>query len=151
VSVNCGTEGCRSVLALPSGTASEFFDAFETAYFDGWLCLVNSPFEMMCPTCNRAQLRRLQSHQLLRGKLGDQPEWRRDIVLATWAAMLKVDDEYLRGTEMPICLRALLGIEKTANAAHVRDALEKIERAFSRQGGPNATVASQLAKAALAR
>lgn len=149
VNVNFGTEGCSSVLALPSGTASEFFDAFENAYFDWWLCLVKSPFEMMCPGCNRAELRRLQGHQLLREKLSDQPEWRRNIVLATWAATLKDDDEYLRGTEMPICLRALLGTGKTAKTATVRDALEKIERAFSRRGGHNATLASQLAKAAL--
>ena len=130
---------------------SEFFDAFESAYFDGWLCLVKTPFDTMCPGCNRAEHRRLQSHQLLREKLREQPEWKRDIVLATWATMLKVNDEYLRETEMPICMRALLGTEKTANAAHVRDALDKIERAFSRRGDANAALASQLAKAALAR
>jgi hypothetical protein len=112
---------------------------------------VKTPFDLRCPTCNAREFRTYQRHQILRDKLSDQPEWKRDIVLTVWAAMTEVNDEYLRETEMPIALRALLGNE-TIKSAHVCDAIEKIERAFSPSArGTNGSEASRLARRVLHR
>lgn len=149
VSVNCATTGCSSSFAFGGGSANEFFAAFEEAHFEGWLCLVATPFDLKCPTCNQREFRRYQTHQLLRHKLTDQPEWKRDLALAVWAAMPERKDEYLRETEMPIAMRALLGRE-TLKSAHVRDAVEKIERAFASSSvASNGAEASRLAQRAL--
>lgn len=151
VTVKCASAGCNSQLTLPGGTAVEFFERFEAAHFEGWLCLVKTPFDITCPSCNEKRPRTLQRHQVLREKLADQPTWKRDIALAVWAAMSHVNDSYLRETEMPAALSALLGKETATGAAHVRQALEHIDRAFSRREHPNAAEAARLANVALAR
>ena len=149
LSVKCATDGCSSSFTFSGGTAGEFFAAFEEAHFEGWLCLVKTPFDVKCPACTGREFRTYQRHQVLRDKLTDEPEWKRDLILAVWAAMPDRNDEYLRETEMPTAVRALLGKE-TLKSAHVRDAVEKIERAFSSSSaGSNGAEAARLAHHAL--
>ena len=149
--IHCVTPGCESVVDFQSGTAAEFYEAFNEVHYDGWLCLVESILDMTCPRCN-ATPRSYPSHRLLRHKLAHQPEWKQDVVLTSWAAMAQVGNGYLRETEMPIALCALLHNDKTPSATHVRHALEQIERALSRRAGePNAAEAARLARVALGR
>lgn len=130
----------------------EFIDAFDAAHEEGWLCLMKSVLEMTCRGCS-ARFRSVQWHQVMRRKLADQPEWKRDIVVFAWAAMADIkDNDYLRETDMPIWLHALLGSEKTPRAGHVRPTLEHLQWTLERyQDRPNAAEAARLAGLALGR
>lgn len=150
--LRCATEGCESVFTFAGGSVSDFLTAFEQAHHQGWLCLMKTVLDMTCPNCNRRP-RAIQSHQVMRRRLLKQPEWKRDIVVFAWAAMADIaDNEYLRAYDMPMWLDSLLGKETTANAEHVRQALEHMHSNLGRYSDrPNAARAARLAGAAVGR
>jgi hypothetical protein len=129
---------------------SEFLKHFNTAHDAGWYCLMESPLEMTCPPCHVARNRRIQRHQVLRRRLATQPDWKRDIVVHSWAAMCHIpSDDYLCTTDMPQWLAALLGTE-TEQATHVRQTLEHLARTLDDYvDNPDAVEAARLANAAL--
>jgi hypothetical protein len=121
--LRCAADGCSSEFAFTGGTVVDFIGVFAAAHREGWLCLMRTVLDVTCPECNRRP-RAIQKHQVMR-RLAAQPEWKRNIVVLAWASMAEIrDDDYLRETDMPMWLGALLGDEVGADAAHVRNALE---------------------------
>ena len=149
-SISCATEGCESTFTFRGGSVPEFLDLFEQAHQQRWLCLMKNVLYMTCPQCNRRP-RALQEHQVMRRRLLNQPQWKQDIVVFAWAAMADIaSDDYLRTTDMPMWLDALLGNETTAKAEHVRQALEHMHSTLGRyRQNPNAAEAARLAGAAV--
>ena len=149
--VPCATSGCESVFIFPGGTVSDFLASFDEAHQQGWLCLMKTVLDMTCPKCRVR--RSLQRHQLMLRRLQNQPEWKRDIVVFAWAAMADItNDDYLKNTDMPMWLDSLLGKETTANAEHVRQALEHMHSSLRRyRRNPNAAEAARLAVVAVKR
>jgi len=151
--LKCTTSECRSLFEFPGGAISEFIDAFDAAYHAGWICLMEDILAMTCPACVATSHRRLLDHHLMRNRLVGQPDWKRDIIVSAWAAMTRIhDNEYLRDTDMPGWLNALLGKETTARGAHVRHTLEHLSWNLNRyQNLPDAIQASSLARTILGR
>ena len=148
--VPCSGTGCQRSFEFAGGTIDSFVEQFNACHDEGWFCLMESPLEMFCPQCHAARGRTIQRHQVLRRRLAGQLPWRRDLVVLLWAAMAhEPTDDYLRATEAPMWLGALLGNE-TASATHVHNALEQIARVLSSHNdNPDAIAAARVAKTAL--